>query len=53
MADHYRQGLMFEACVQGRHAALHWSFYIISSGGSPNEVGMGDLEVERVEGWRL
>jgi hypothetical protein len=23
MADHYRQGLMFEACQQGRHAALH------------------------------
>jgi hypothetical protein len=22
MADHYRQGLMFEACQQGRHAAL-------------------------------
>ena len=23
MADHYRQSLMFEACQQGRHAALH------------------------------
>jgi hypothetical protein len=23
MADHYRQGLMFEACQQVRHAALH------------------------------